>query len=80
MQGPIDSIVVTDWDNPNVEHVVNGAFMDMNGMWDATDEASRDRLLALIREGGFADAELAYDSVEGGVPRVYIWPEGRHQA
>lgn len=77
MQGPTDSIEVTDWDNPKVQHSVNRAFMEMNGDWDATDDESRARLLKLVREEGFPNAELVYDPAEGKVPRVHILPEGR---
>lgn len=80
MQGPIDSIVLTGWDDPKVQHAVNHAFMEMKGEWDATDEASRGRLIALIRDGGFPDVDLTYDPAEGKVSRVYIWPKGRSQA
>jgi len=77
MQGPIDTIVVTNWDNPRVQHSVNRAFMEMHGEWNATDDESRARLLTLVREEGLPYAELVYDPAEGKVPRVHILPEGR---
>lgn len=77
MQGPVDSIVLTDWHDPKVQHAVNAAFMRMNGEWDATSPDSRSRLLTLVREEGFPNAGLVYDPAEGAVPRVHILPEGR---
>jgi hypothetical protein len=50
---PIETSVVTDWDNSSVQHLVNRAFVEMHGKWDATDDESRTRLLTLVREAGF---------------------------
>lgn len=77
MQGPVDSIVITDWDDPKVEHAINRGLMKMNGEWDATSDESRARLLKLVRGEGFAAAELVYDPAEGSVPRVHILPKAR---
>lgn len=71
-----DSALFTYPDDPKAWHAVAGAIYAQLGGWDARDEASRDRLLERIQQD-YPDAELLYDPVEGGVPRVYIWVEGR---
>lgn len=70
-------MIFADWEDPRVQHAVNGAFMDLEDPWDPTSEESRTRLLKLIHQKGLPCAELEYDPAEGKPPRIWIRSEGR---